>query len=83
MVIAPARRAGDPGSIPGPGGNFSLKLLIIKICLDGTQSKVRIGNYLSCSFPTENGLKQGDDLSPLLLGQVVCCKFLGSSKIHY
>ena len=29
MVIAPARRAGDPGSIPGPGENFSLKLLMI------------------------------------------------------
>ena len=25
---APARRAGDPGSNPGPGDNFSLKLLI-------------------------------------------------------
>ena len=22
LVIAPARRAGDPGSIPGPGENF-------------------------------------------------------------
>ena len=31
MVIAPARRAGDPDSIPGPGENFSLKLLIIKV----------------------------------------------------
>ena len=28
VVIALARRAGDPGSIPGPGENFSLKLLI-------------------------------------------------------
>ena len=27
VVIAPARRAVDPGSIPGPGENFSLKLL--------------------------------------------------------
>ena len=27
---------------------------LIKICLDGTQSKVRIGNYLSSSFPIEN-----------------------------
>ena len=27
VVIAPARRAGDPGSNPGPGENFSLKLL--------------------------------------------------------
>ena len=27
MVIAPARRAGDLGSNPGPGENFSLKLL--------------------------------------------------------
>ena len=33
---------------------------IIKTCLDGTQRKVRIGNYLSSSFPNENGLKQGD-----------------------
>ena len=31
-----------------------------------TQSKVRIGNYLSSSFPIENVLKQGDTLSPLL-----------------
>ena len=28
LVRAPARRAGDPGSNPGPGENFSLKLLI-------------------------------------------------------
>jgi Reverse transcriptase (RNA-dependent DNA polymerase). len=26
---------------------------LIKTCLDGTQSKVRIGNYLSSSFPIE------------------------------
>ena len=29
VVIAPARTAGDPDSNPGPGENFSLKLLII------------------------------------------------------
>ena len=34
--------------------------------MNGTQSKVKIGNYLSSSFPIENGLKQGDALSPLL-----------------
>ena len=28
VVIAPARRAGNPGSNPGPGENLSLKLLI-------------------------------------------------------
>ena len=40
---------------------------LIKTCLDGTlTSKVTIGNYLSSSFPIENGLKQGDALSPLL-----------------
>ena len=38
----------------------------MKTCLDGTQSKVRIGSYLSSSFPIENGLKQGDASSPLL-----------------
>ena len=39
---------------------------LIKTCLDGIQSKVRIGNYLSSTIPIENGLKQGDALSPLL-----------------
>ena len=29
VVIPPARRAGDPGSNPGPGENFSLLLLIL------------------------------------------------------
>ena len=28
MIIAPARRTGDPDSNPGPGENFSLKLII-------------------------------------------------------
>ena len=42
------------------------KQKLMKTCLDGTQSKVRIGNYLSSSFPIESGLKQGDALSPLL-----------------
>ena len=28
LFRAPVRRAGDPGSNPGPGENFSLKLLI-------------------------------------------------------
>ena len=28
LVRAPACKAGDPGSNPGPGENFSLKLLI-------------------------------------------------------
>ena len=28
VIIAPARRAGDPGSNPGPDENFSLKCLI-------------------------------------------------------
>jgi hypothetical protein len=29
-------------------------------------SRVRIGKYLSDNFPIQNGLKQGDALSPLL-----------------
>ena len=39
---------------------------LIKTCLGDTQSKVKIGIYLSSSFPIENGLKQGDALSPLI-----------------
>jgi hypothetical protein len=39
---------------------------IIKMCLNETYSKVRIGKHLSDSFPIQNDLKQGDALSPPL-----------------
>jgi hypothetical protein len=39
---------------------------LIKICLNETYSKVRVGKLLSDKFPLQNGLKQGDALSPLL-----------------
>jgi hypothetical protein len=39
---------------------------LIKMCLYETYSKVRIGKLLSDKFPIQNGLKQGDALSPLL-----------------
>jgi hypothetical protein len=35
------------------------------MCLNKTYSKVCIGKHLSESFPIQNGLKQGDALSPL------------------
>jgi hypothetical protein len=39
---------------------------LIKMCLKGPYSKVLIGKHLFDSFPIQNGLKQGDALSPLL-----------------
>jgi hypothetical protein len=36
------------------------------MCLNETCIKVRKGKYLSGAFPIQNGLKQGDSLSPLL-----------------
>jgi hypothetical protein len=39
---------------------------LIKICLSDTYSTVRVGKYLSDTFPIKNGLKQGDVLSPFL-----------------
>jgi hypothetical protein len=36
------------------------------MCLNETYSTVRTGKHLSDSFPIQNGLKQGDALSPLL-----------------
>jgi hypothetical protein len=39
---------------------------LIKIYLNETYSKVRIGKHLSDSFPIQNGIKQEDALSPLL-----------------
>jgi hypothetical protein len=39
---------------------------LIKIYLNETYSKVRIGKQLSDTFSVQNGLKQGVALSPLL-----------------
>jgi hypothetical protein len=39
---------------------------LIQICLNETWSTVQIGKYQSDKFPFQNGLKQGDALSPLL-----------------
>jgi hypothetical protein len=39
---------------------------LIKMCLNKTYSKVHIGKYLSDIFYIQNGLKQGEVLSPLL-----------------
>jgi hypothetical protein len=38
---------------------------LIKLCLNETYSKIRAGKLLSDTFPTQNGLKQGDAVSPL------------------
>jgi hypothetical protein len=53
------------------GGKYSFGIpmnlvKLIKMCLNETYSKVRIGKYLSDNFPIQNGLIQGDALSPLL-----------------
>jgi hypothetical protein len=39
---------------------------LIKMFLSKTYNKVLTGKHLSDSFPIQNGLKQGDTLSPLL-----------------
>jgi hypothetical protein len=36
------------------------------MCLNETYSKVRVDEHLSVRFPIQNGLKQGDALSPLV-----------------
>jgi hypothetical protein len=39
---------------------------LIKMCLNETYSRVRIGKNLSDKFTVQNGLKRGDALSPML-----------------
>jgi hypothetical protein len=47
---------------------FGVPMLLVrftKICLNETYSEVGIGKHLSDNFPIQNGLKQGDPLSPM------------------
>jgi hypothetical protein len=44
---------------------------LLKMCLNETYNKVRVGKYLSDAFPIQNGLKQGEALSPFLFNFVL------------
>jgi hypothetical protein len=44
---------------------------LIKLSLNESYSKVSIAKHFSESFPFQNGLKQGEALSPLILNFVV------------
>jgi hypothetical protein len=41
------------------------------MCLNETYTKIRTGKHLSAIFPIQNGLKQGDALSPLLFNSAL------------
>jgi hypothetical protein len=43
------------------------------MCLNETYFKVNIGKHLFDNFPIQNGLKQGDALSPLLFNFPLEC----------
>jgi hypothetical protein len=45
---------------------------LIKMSLNETYNKVRIGKHLSDSILIRNSLKQGDALSPLLFKFRIC-----------
>jgi len=38
---------------------------LLKVCINETYNRVRVGKRLCGEFPVKNGLKQGDALSPL------------------
>jgi hypothetical protein len=63
-------RKGELYSILTEIGMHMKAVRIIKLCLKETYNEVHIGKYMSDGFPIQNGLKQGDALSPLLLNSV-------------
>ena len=44
---------------------------LMKMCLNETYRRGRVGKHLSDMFPIRNGLKQGDALSPLIFNFVL------------
>jgi hypothetical protein len=44
---------------------------LFKMCLNETYSEFRIRKHFSDNFPIQNGLKQGDALSPLFFNFVL------------
>jgi hypothetical protein len=50
---------------------------LIKECLNETYSKVQAYKHLPDEFPTKNGLKEGDALTPLLLNFALECAIRG------
>jgi len=52
-------------------GIHNKPLRVIKLCLNGTYSRVRVGKHLSDTFRIKNSLKQEDVLSPLLFNFVL------------
>jgi len=51
---------------------FPMKLVkLIKMCLNETYTRVRVGKHLSDMLFIKNGLKQGDSLLPLLFNFVL------------
>jgi hypothetical protein len=58
-----------------------MKLIrLIKMCINETYSKVHTGKHLSDSFPIQNGLKQGDALTPLIFN---CPGKSGGTEIEW
>jgi hypothetical protein len=49
---------------------FGTNERLIKMCLNKTDSKVRISKHLFDTFPIQNDLKQGDALSKLFFNFV-------------
>jgi hypothetical protein len=50
------------------------------MCLNETRSSVGVGKYLFYMFPVRFGLRQGHDLSPLILNFTLYYAIRGSGK---
>jgi hypothetical protein len=56
---------------------------LIKMCLNETYCRVHIGKNLSDKFTVQNGLKQGDALSPLPLNFVLGPREIGRTETEW
>jgi hypothetical protein len=63
---------------------IAMKLVrLVKMCLNETYSRFRVGKHLSDTFPIKNGLKQGDACNRASTQQLLIFNWYWPPEVHF